>query len=212
MKPIYFVAAFFFSLQSYSQQKLVIGKSELVTISITPDEPELAEQVYVQSENGTSFCEAIQVYYDEQKRYIAYESYSRNDSCFVFQYWKDGSLKKFTLHITMQGHPVWWYDESYCQNGQLLHRGPSPNQAVPGKTVTYHCNGNKKLEWERIIIKDMWQPDGKMTRWFENGQIESESWYNKGKEMGEWVYYNESGKIIKREWYESGKLSKSENY
>lgn len=41
--------------------------------------------------------------------------------------------------------------------------------------------------------------DGKWTSWHDNGQIMSVFYYELGKPVGEWLYWDEEGNLIKRE-------------
>jgi antitoxin component YwqK of YwqJK toxin-antitoxin module len=54
--------------------------------------------------------------------------------------------------------------------------------------------------------------DGKMTWWYANGKLESESYYDNNEPTGEWKYWNEDGVLIKTERYEAGKLVETINY
>jgi|GEM_PF-5922332 len=199
------------SLQA--QDKLVIGKSPMVQLVPDTDFDELGNIVWINIPGEDVSCKAMEVYYDESMRNIAYESYSSGDSCRVFQYWPNGSLKKFTLYIKNQNQvPVWWYTENYCENGQILYNGPAPNQIKARKIESYYCNGKKRLEFDQLPIKGFNEINGKKTEWYESGSLKSEEYYEMGVNNGEWIYYNQNGKITKIEWYNKGTLIKKEEY
>jgi antitoxin component YwqK of YwqJK toxin-antitoxin module len=192
-------------LSLQAQIKLHISDS-LVVYSPDYGYPENDSLVFIQKAGEITFCEAYQVYFDTKWSQLAYESYSKGDTCTVVHYWRNGKLKRKTLHIKIEGSPVWWYEEIYCSNGALLFKGPSPNQPGVNLMINYYCNGNKRNEF----YHNGSGAEGKMTWWHENGQIQSECFFENNEPTGTWKYYDERGKLERTERYEKGVLIKIE--
>ena len=53
--------------------------------------------------------------------------------------------------------------------------------------------------------------DGKWTRWYENGQIESEGNYKDGKKDGKWTWWHENGQKWSETNYKDGKQEGQED-
>lgn len=45
-------------------------------------------------------------------------------------------------------------------------------------------------------------PNGQFTWWFSNGQVESKKYFDNGKPIGQWEFYDDKGKLIKKVNYE----------
>lgn len=193
-------------LNLQAQVKLHLSDS-MVVYSPDYDYPELDSQVFVQKASDVTFCDNYQVYFDRELTKLAYESFSKDDTCFVIHYWRDGKLKRKTLHVKVKGIPIWWYDEMYCKNGQVLFKGPTPNQPGLNHMINYYCNGQKRNEFDH----NGYSAEGKMTWWYENGRVQSEQYFEYNEPNGEWKYYDEKGKLERIELYENGVLIKTED-
>jgi antitoxin component YwqK of YwqJK toxin-antitoxin module len=193
----------------FGQEKYVIGESENVTYNPEYEYEGIDSVVYVNDNGNYCQCDNIEVYYDNQMENLAYKSYQQQDSCYNDHFWRNGQLKKHVMYVKMSdGFPTWWYSEVYCSNGQLIFKGPSPNQPQKKHYVNYYCNGNKKSEFDHVGIG----AEGKMTMWYENGEVKSEFWFENHKETGEWRYYNVSGDLEKVEFYNQGELIEMKKY
>lgn len=156
-----------------------------------------------------AFCEAFEVYYDKSLKSLAFRSESFEDSCVSSDYWRSGQLKQRTVYYRNERrYPVCGWDEAYCENGTRIYKGPAVCQWGKYQIVLFHCNGNKRLEYYQMDSGI----DGKMTRWFENGNLESEAFFEENNRVNTWKYYNEVGKLIKEEEYENDKLISTKNY
>lgn len=206
MKKFITIALFLISIQGIAQDTLIIGESERIIQSLDLSYPELDSLILVMDGTNVNYCKPVVVYFDKEKKKIAYRSETFGDSCSTFNYWTNGLLKKRVNYIMIDGAPVWWSEELYCSNGQLIFKGPSPNQPGRKLYVNYYCNGFKKNEFYHLGLG----VDGKMTWWYENGVIESESFYDKNIPIGLWKYYDDSGKLIKTEKYENGEVINQE--
>lgn len=187
----------------FSQKKLHLSDTSYVTYGPSDDSEYIDSVVFILDGVNLTYCDKYEVYYDHAFKQLAYESYSTGDSCFVKQYWRNGNLKKKTIFIEWEdGIPVWWYEEMYCKNGQIVYKGPTPNQPEKFLSTYYYCNGNKRLEYYHLNLG----ADGKMTYWYENGQLESEMYFENDIPVGEWKYWNEDGSLKATERYKDGEL------
>lgn len=188
------------------QIKFLLNDSNIEYRTLLPNAPDSIVFIksHIENEWKYNYCGSYEVYFDEQFEQLAYKSVETPDSCITFDYWRNGKIKKITVYKKnlegLEGIAAWWYEETYCENGQLMYKGPSNLQ--PGKKLctNYYCNGNKRLEFYLLGIG----PDGKMTRWFENGKIQSEFYYKENEPIGEWKYWNEDGMLFKIEIYSNG--------
>ena len=210
LKPLIAISLLLLSLAAASQTKLLLSDTSIVGYYPSTEWEDIDSLVYIHSGGGDcTLCDDYLVYFDNEFQNIAYVSQSFGDTCVVQDFWRNGNLKRKTVYLKhSDGFPIWWFDEIYCQNGQVIFKGPSPNQ--PGKKlfINYHCNGTKKLEF----YHEGMGADGKMTWWYANGKLESESYYDNNEPTGEWKYWNEDGLLIKTERYEAGKLVETINY
>jgi antitoxin component YwqK of YwqJK toxin-antitoxin module len=205
------ITFFAFSNYLFSQEKLTIGQSEKVIYSMDYENNELDSVVFI-SENGRFCkCDEIEVFFDKEKKNLAYKSFQIDDTCKTLDYWKDGSLKKLMFYVwdeNIPGAPNWTYHERYCKNGQAIYKGYVSNYWKMTDMVIYYCNGNKKVQRDSLGE----QNEGKVTSWYQNGNIETEFYFKNREEVGDWKYYNVQGKLIKTEFYRLGKLTKTVNH
>ena len=215
MKVILSLLLIVLSFTTIAQTKLVITDTSKVEYSTEYATEGIDSIVSIKSEEynvNYDFCGFYEVYFDKDLRQLAYKSEAIKDSCITYDYWRNGTLKKKVIYQKkiegLEGIPVWWYDEIYCSNGQLIFKGPSNMQ--PGKKlcINYYCNGSKKLEFYLLGVG----ADGKMTKWYENGKIQSESYYDYDTPIGKWTYWSEDGQLEKTESYDNGKLTETKNY
>lgn len=192
-----------------SQTKLFISNTSKVIYNLCLEWEDADTVVFVKRTGNLNFCDHYKVYFDKSLRNLAYSSHSSGDTCTTQDFWRDGGLKKKTVYVKQPaGHPLWWFEEVYCQNGQVVFKGPSPNQPAKNLHTNYYCNGNKKVEFYNVEMG----ADGKMTRWFESGQVQSETYFDKNGPTGDWKFWSEKGKLIKTERYVEGELIKMQIY
>ena len=231
MKTELSIIFLFFLLTSKAQVKLFIGDSSIVKYEILEGYKELDSIIFIHdpndpqnqqvkrryTENGReitlalsdfSYCEPYQVFFDKKFHKLAYSSESTGDTCKTFDYWRNGKLKKKTIYCKKKyNYPYKYYEEVYCENGNLIQKGlqnPDGMQLI----VSYYCNGNKKREfnWEKGKL------EGKWTEWFENGKLKLESFYEHNSPYGEWKYWTEEGNLSKTELYKDARLIKTIHY
>ncbi len=142
------------------------------------------------------------VYFDHNKKQLAFESYLENDSiCIHNDYWRNGRLKrKGTFYKVTNDFFGWGSDETYCSNGQLLCKCCFNDDTL---CIGYYCNGQKHFQYNRI---EGAYANGLYLVWHENGQKMSEVNFVKHVEEGEKKYWDEKGKLQKIEVYKEGKL------
>jgi hypothetical protein len=181
-----------------SQAQVKIALSDTARVSYVPafGWEQIDSIVFLHTLGTPPFCEDAEVYFDDELTRLAYVSRVEGDSCIAWDYWRNGQLKKKTIHLLDHDRiPIWWSDEIYCENGQLIFKGPSPN--VPGTHhyITWYCSGKKKREFDHMDFG----AHGVITTWFENGKIESEEYYDNGNPVGVWKYFDENGKLVREE-------------
>lgn len=144
------------------------------------------------------------VFYSINKDNLLLEKYCINDSCYTFQYFFNGNLKR--KQVTIEGFNL-VYEEIWCENGQLIRK--VDYTIMPQHITNYYCNGKKKNEFTlneyRAIGIHLW--------WYDNGQIKTEGFFNnEGNQSGIWKYYDDHGKLLKEEKYDDGKLKDTKDY
>jgi hypothetical protein len=207
-KQILYFLLLFACFATNGQDSLVIGKSDKVSY-LQSEHFELDSIVSVK-DSGMPYsrCNSYKVYFDDSLTQLAFKSFQSNDSCFYSHYWRNGGLKHLIVYkpqVDYADQYVWWYEEMYCKNGQLLFKGPSPSQPQKKHWITYHCNGNKKIEFDHLGFG----PDGKMTMWYENGIMQQEFHFKNSIKVGIWKYWNVNGVLMKEELYENDTLQKA---
>jgi hypothetical protein len=191
------------------QNRFLITDSIHVFYGPMPDEEDLDSVAYILKDGIFPICEAHEVYFDAAFSRLAYKTEMIADSCISYDYWRNGRLKKKTVHLLMEENtPVWWSEEMYCENGNLKFKGPSPNQHGIKHYVHFYCNGNKKVAFTQIDEN----AEGAMTSWYENGLVESEMFFKNNLPEGPFRYYNESGKLYLTEVYRDGILIQTLNH
>ena len=196
------------SVYSIAQTRFIITDTNHLIYSHS-DWEEIDSVVFIFSNGNPSFCDSYEVYFDDNLKHLAYKSESVGDSCITYDYWREGQLKKRTVHLRNQdGVPVWWSNEVYCENGSIIYKGPSLNQPGKKQIINYYCNGNKRIEFYHMGLG----AEGKMTKWYANGNLESESYFENNEPINRWKYYNQNGALIREEIYENGKLTSTKDY
>jgi len=189
------------TLSLLSQEKVVLGESDKAVIHAWMDS-DRADSLVSYRVSSLSECANAQVYYDSEMKKLAYESYIEADSCHSFHYGRNGKLQQHSISILdVGGLPLWWWSEEYCSNGQLITKGPSPNQKDTTMVVYYYCNGTKwfeSLECGGEIIGDV-------NFWYENGQLKHSMTYINNRLHGEWKNWDEDGNWTYSEFYDRGK-------
>lgn len=149
------------------------------------------------------------VYYDRSNKTEAFKSVFIKDSCICYDYWRNGRLKMKTVYVKNKSNDfVVWYNEAYCQNGNLICRNDI--YIHKHKVIIYYCNGQKKCEY--VISGAVL--DGLVSCWYENGRLKSQAYYKANSDItrikiGKWEFYNESGGLDSTELYKDDKLIKT---
>jgi hypothetical protein len=178
-----------------------------------PNEIDSIISVYTSCNND----QEVEVFFDVEKKQIAYEQKVVNGYCIKQQYWRNGGLKSRIILGRTEGDNYYGTikeEAFYCENGQLIVldiRSPLPedkDQWPKFHYIKYHCNGKKHVEFTRLGN----YPEGLFRSWYENGNLESELFYKDEKWDGEQKYYNTDGKLEQIQIYKDGELMKSTNY
>jgi antitoxin component YwqK of YwqJK toxin-antitoxin module len=191
-----------FILHSFSlcaQKTATIYDSDLVYYKKDILNNDLDSVVWIRDENRYSIL--WNVYFDKEKKYLAYSSIAYLDSCVMYDFWRNGSLKKKNEYKKSNGIYVLYYEELYCKNGQLIEK-EYPNKPEKQHIINYYCSGQKKNEFTQMGLG----VDGPMVWWFENGNKKYDFFYKNSIKEGEWRYYSEDGKLNKTEKYKNGNL------
>jgi antitoxin component YwqK of YwqJK toxin-antitoxin module len=147
------------------------------------------------------------VYYEKEKKTIAFKSFLRGDTLTQYDYWRNGQLKKKTIRVNIKDEEsIDYYEEVYCQNGQLIEVSYPSSHNIQHITE-YYCNGNKKIQCDFIYPFGGF---GDITEWYENGKIKSvrhrKFSNNRFYYEGNFEFYNESGGLDSIEVYKNNKL------
>jgi len=138
------------------------------------------------------------IYFDRDKRALAYKSVVRSDTCIISNYWRNGKLKSRDTYLNKGKYD---YRKScsdlYCENGQLIVHWCAE---VDFFVIRYYCSGKKQMTWTHDGIG----AKGPMVKWYENGQKFWEVNYINNMEEGEWTYWDEKGKLLKIEIWKEG--------
>tara|TARA_B100000809_G_C14903342_1_gene447060 strand:- start:108 stop:737 length:630 start_codon:yes stop_codon:yes gene_type:complete len=146
------------------------------------------------------------IYFDKNKRQLAFESILNADTCTKIDYWRNGTIKKKTVMVKGKDSIYrWWCDIQYYQNGQLIVEW-CPSKFNDKTLITrYYPNGKKQMQWTQFQIGAV----GIFTWWHDNGQKESEVNFENNVEEGERKYWNEDGVLIKTEIWKDGEIVNS---
>ena len=150
-------------------------------------------------------------YHAEAKEHGIWNRYYENGTC----HWAKYMVEGFS-----QGRQQFFYE-----NGNIEKENYLNNNDLDGREVTYYENGNIRSERYYIITKGRphlpehvklrhdWSLEphefhlkkshssvrhGKEKIYYENGQLEIEGEFDRGCEIGIWIYYNEDGTIKKK--------------
>ena len=110
-------------------------------------------------------------------------------------------------------------NETFSQNDKYMHN----KEYRPGGVFTeykldsnnvgriFYQNGKVKCEVKIVIKKSFfgknnWIFNGFWHSYYENGQLESQGKYRRGKKNGIWEYFNENGKLLRIIFYNRDKL------
>ena len=207
MKTLVSIFLFLFSTGIIAQSKLVI--SDTIKVKYKTSQWVGIDSTVIINSNEEGYCKFYEVYFDKNFRTLAYKSVVIGDSCIEYDFWRNGKLKKKTIYLIDEVQsPIWWYDELYCANGSLIFEGPSPNQKGRKHYIHYYCNGNKREEFEVENVGVY----GLMRTWYENGNLQSDSYYENSTPIGKWTYYDKNQKVNKVEIYKKGELIETKNY
>lgn len=85
-----------------------------------------------------------------------------------------------------------------AQHTELIRTSQSP--AFSGLKVTYNEQGQKTAEIEYLNG----QPEGKISRFYSNGQVREMGFYLNGKKHGSWSSYNDQGQLLSTAHFNEG--------
>ena len=109
------------------------------------------------------------VYYDPQLTIKQSEFYTKNDTSYSIQYYRNGRKKEENREHKYR----WIFRQEWCENGQVISPASNPQDMSYRTHTGYYCNGNKKWQWSTCEGTFY----GVQKEWYENGQIKSESRY-----------------------------------
>ena len=130
-------------------------------------------------------------------------------------FYESGQLRAQGIYKNgkMTGSWKYWYlngqllsEASYNDEGELIDlkawddSGKQTIKDCTGKAILLYPDGKQmsQVSYRRCKMHGQW------ITWFENGQIESEIYYEEGIPVGTWKYRNPDGTIQKVESYDKG--------
>lgn len=202
-KLIYLIFTTFLliGLSCYGQTETFITDTSKITYLLPPNNTDIDSVVIIKDyEKGFSNWK---VYFDKDKKQLAYESIISGDTCTKVDYWRNGNIKKMTIMVKGEDDFYrWWCDIQYYKNGQLIVKW-CPYQFTEKTLITrFYPNGRKQMEWTQFQMGAV----GMFTWWHDNGQKESEVNFENYVEEGERKYWDRDGNLIKTELWKSGEV------
>lgn len=124
-------------------------------------------------------------------------------------YYDNGAIESEGEYVLNKknGNWIYWY-ESGRKNMPVTFNNGSLNSATINATSDTDIPKQKKAE---IEYKDDIE-NGKISIWYENGQIFRQGEYENGKRIGKWFEWNEKGKKTKNAEYKNGELISGDNF
>lgn len=179
----------------YSEQVWHKGKEDGKRIGYYPD-------------GSINFSE---IYVDGKKDGL-WESFQKNGKHYSKEYYSLGKRVKTCTHFYENGDTSWvhYYDNNgkiingmmKYENGKLqsIDTYHLVDSLYIQDDVTYYENGNTKRKSSGYQNdKYKWKYHGEQISYYENGTIKDKTCYDRGKEVGTWYYYDETGTLIKVE-------------
>lgn len=147
---------------------------------------------------------------------VSYSGFSQQDSIVNF-FDKKGKLvtsKKDakTFEVLTKMNDTLWVSKKYRRNGKLSrysHYTSKDKKTLIGQSMTYDKHGNTI---SLMFYNKNGKRHGKMSRWFANGNKDTEGIYLEGKREGVWKLYHLNGKIAFKGIFKAGALLKSSFY
>jgi hypothetical protein len=210
MKNISFLVICFLSYgdELIGQNLLYLSDSSSVFILIDSStiSPSHFERCAVFIEDAD--CKNYIVFEDRISQIKIAEHFVLGDTSVFVEFFRSGSIKRIRRTLILEepchnSRKSDLYEDSYCENGQLLFRDYGCSKTSIELLTVFYCSGKKNYQfwWDHKRIRKV----GKEIAWWENGQVEVRSFYNKdGKACGKWKFYDEKGKKVKI-WYFDGK-------
>ena len=137
-----------------------------------------------------------QVFYDKEYKIKQADYFTRNDTTFAIRYYRSGQKKAEDRTLPDYN---WVYSGKWCENGQIISSG-NPNNINYRTETTYYCNGNKR--WQGNLYQG--RSFGLESRWYENGQKQSEKQYTEFDQGLADEGLLESDLISEKFWDENG--------
>jgi antitoxin component YwqK of YwqJK toxin-antitoxin module len=95
----------------------------------------------------------------------------------------------------------------YHLNGKKSFEAEYKNGYSCGESKWYYENGQISQQITYILDEEnIPRPDGKHTKWFENGNIREVVNYKEGNYEGEWYQLDTNGEVLKKGSYKANKL------
>ena len=104
----------------------------------------------------------------------------------------------YTLTKTKRTEPYVLMDEQDVTDTIGWDDTPGDDRRITGKYIAYHPNGKKLAE---LTANKNGRWNGKITWWYENGQIERQGKVKDSTPVGEWKEWDEDGKLIDKTNY-----------
>jgi len=144
------------------------------------------------------------IFFDSNKKKLAYFSSIIADTCTRTNYWRNGKIKDKAIYVkSNEGDFRWWCQESYCENGQLIVKHCPHIDFIEDQLLTrYYCNGKKDLEYTQHGNTAI----GNFTKWYEDGTTQFINHFDENGPSGEWKFWDEKGNLKKVETYKDGSL------
>ena len=143
---------------------------------------------------------------------------SENNLLYEEGSFKNGLKDKFIIGYYKSGQVSYklfyidgeeWGRDEYYENGQPEFITEKINDSY-SQVIFKSFFENGQLENETYIVEN--ELNGPTQEYYENGQLKVEYYYNSGEVDGEYKSYNLSGNLKKKELYESGSKIEEYNY
>lgn len=124
----------------------------------------------------------------------------------IYRYYKDGNIfmKQELRNLLLNGKSI-----QYFKNGSIFVETNYKNDKKNGRFIMYHKN--EKINAKAFFIND--SIDGSLKSWDDKGQLLTEEYYKRGKNIGTWKYYYPNGVIrVQIKFNENGTVKEKIEY
>jgi len=141
--------------------------------------------------------------YDGQEQ-VRYEgTFEHGKEVGVFKHYKPKTGTQPSAIITYLSNSNLANVEYYSKSGKLLNKGQLKDRLRIGVWEYYHSNS------DAIMMTETYEADvvtGKKTSYYDNGQINEESYFKDGKKAGDYKVYSLKGVLLQHLKYANGEL------